>query len=309
MDDLTPMEPEFRELPPENPQAPDGYYGTGVKPQGRKLHIGLLVLLCVLLAGNLLVAFLSLGVDRSGGSTTAQERDELLLQSMGGLPTSDEDEKNTMTISDDLSLLEIYEVCAPGSAVVTAQTDRSIYCAVGVVLTEDGYVLTDTAMATVGGKLTVTLYDGSTFDATYVGVDSGGTMAVLKINATDLSTATVDEEIMLRTEEILSDMRSPAQISLELTVSDVPEEMRLYWGLPEGVFVTQIDSDGVAYRAGLRTGDVLLRIGRFEINTSGDYLEALGRYDSDDTVRVYLFRDGEVYYTDISFEAEETESH
>lgn len=299
MDDLTPMEPEYRELPPENPVEPDGYYGTGVKPQGRKLHIGLLVLLCVLLAGNLLVAFLSLGVDRTGNTTTAQEREELLLQSMGGLPATDGDEKPAVTVTDDLSLLEIYEVCAPGSAVVTTQTEYSIYCAVGVVLTEDGYILTDTAMATVGGKLSVTLYDGSTYEAAYVGVDSGGTMAVLKINAANLTTAAVDEEILLRAEEILSDMRSTAQVSLELTVSDVPEEMRLYWGLPEGVFVTQIDSDGVAYRAGLRTGDVLLRIGRYEITGSGDYLDAIGRYEEGDTVRIYLFRDGEIYYTDV----------
>lgn len=304
MDDLTPMEPEYRELPPENPAEPDGYYGTGVKPQGRKLHIGLLVLLCVLLAGNLLVAFLSLGVDRSSKSTSSQEREALLLQSMGELPPTDEDNAPTVTVRDDLSLLGIYKVCAPGSAVVTAQTDRSVYCAVGVVLTSDGYILTDTAMATVGGSLTVTLYDGASFEASFVGVDSGGTMAVLKINAENLATASVDEEIMLRTEEILEDMRSRSQVSLDLTVSDVPEEMRLYWGLPEGAFVTEIDSSGVAYRAGLRVGDVLLRIGRYEITSSGDYLEAMGRYESGDTVRIYLFRDGKVYYTDLSFETE-----
>lgn len=304
MDDLTPMEPEYRELPPENPVEPDGYYGTGVKPQGRKLHIGLLVLLCVLLAGNLLVAFLSLGVDRSGKSTSSQEREALLFQNMGELPPSDEDNTHAVMVTDDLSLLGIYKVCAPGSAVVTAQTDRSVYCAVGVVLTSDGYILTDTAMATVGGNLTVTLYDGTSFEATYVGVDSGGTMAVLKINAEGLATASVDEEIMHRTEEILADMRPLSQVSLNLTVSDVPEEMRLYWGLPEGVFVAEIDSSGIAYRAGLRIGDVLLRIGRYAITSSGDYLEAMGHYENGDTVRIYLFRNGEVYYTDISFEAE-----
>lgn len=306
MDELTPMEPEYRELPPEPPAQIPGYYGTGVQPQHKRRRGGLmLMLLSVLLAANLVTLAISMRLERESSPTSLPEGENLLLAIKEEMLASTESAETAIPVGDGMTLKEIYDLCAPGSVVVTAQTDYGIFCAVGVVLTEDGYLLTDTALVSVQGKLSVTLYDGTSRDAAYVGVDSAGGMAVLKIDAQGLTTAMIDEEVSLRAEQIIEDMRSSARVSMKMNISDLPEQIRQYWGLPEGVFVVSVSADSSAYLAGLRAGDVLLQIGKIEVNNASDYLEALSYYTAGETVRIYLFREGQTYYTDVCLEAAE----
>ena len=56
----------------------------------------------------------------------------------------------------------------------------------GFILTEDGYILTNYHVIEDSNSITVSLYDGSTYDAKLIGYDENNDIAVLKIDATGL---------------------------------------------------------------------------------------------------------------------------
>lgn len=60
----------------------------------------------------------------------------------------------------------------------------------GVILTADGYIVTNNHVIDGATKITVTLYDGTAYEATLVGTDEQTDIAVLKIEATGLTPAT-----------------------------------------------------------------------------------------------------------------------
>ena len=65
-------------------------------------------------------------------------------------------------------------------------------------------------------------------------------------------------------------------------------------GLPggRGVTVSRVTDHGAAAQAGLKTGDVVLRIGKSGVRTATDVANALGSYKPGDTIPVLLRRSG-----------------
>lgn len=63
----------------------------------------------------------------------------------------------------------------------------------GVVLTSDGYIVTNNHVIEDASSITVTLHSGETYDATLVGTDSQQDIALLKIDATGLTPAVVGD--------------------------------------------------------------------------------------------------------------------
>ncbi len=61
----------------------------------------------------------------------------------------------------------------------------------GVILTSDGYIVTNNHVIDGASKITVTLKNGESYDAKLIGADATSDLAVLKIEATDLQTATL----------------------------------------------------------------------------------------------------------------------
>lgn len=59
----------------------------------------------------------------------------------------------------------------------------------GVIFTEDGYILTNNHVVAGAAKLTVTLHDGKTYTAKLIGRDPTSDLAVIKIDAKNLSYA------------------------------------------------------------------------------------------------------------------------
>lgn len=60
----------------------------------------------------------------------------------------------------------------------------------GVIITEDGYIVTNNHVIDGAGKISVTTADGKEYEAELIGADSTTDVAVLKIDADDLSPAT-----------------------------------------------------------------------------------------------------------------------
>ena len=60
----------------------------------------------------------------------------------------------------------------------------------GVIISEDGYIVTNHHVVDGTNKLTVTLRDGTSYDAQLIGSDAENDIALIKINATGLTAAT-----------------------------------------------------------------------------------------------------------------------
>ncbi len=63
----------------------------------------------------------------------------------------------------------------------------------GVIMTEDGYIATNTHVIQGANKVEVTLHNGESYPARIIGSDPANDIAVIKIDATGLTTATVGD--------------------------------------------------------------------------------------------------------------------
>jgi serine protease Do len=99
-------------------------------------------------------------------------------------------------IGSDLSTQELVAEVAP--AVVSIVTETVSYnwfwqavpqtgAGTGIIISSDGYIVTNNHVVEDAQKVTVTLNDGSAFPATIVGTDAQTDLAVVKIDANNLS--------------------------------------------------------------------------------------------------------------------------
>jgi S1-C subfamily serine protease len=99
-------------------------------------------------------------------------------------------------IGSELSTQELVAEVAP--AVVSIVTETVSYnwfwqavpqtgAGSGIIISSDGYIVTNNHVVEGAQKVTVTLSDGSTFAATVVGTDAQTDLAVVKINASSLA--------------------------------------------------------------------------------------------------------------------------
>jgi serine protease Do len=69
----------------------------------------------------------------------------------------------------------------------------------GVIISTDGYIITNNHVIENAESITVTLYDGKTYDAELVGTDAKTDIAVIKIQAAGLTAATIGDSSKIAT--------------------------------------------------------------------------------------------------------------
>lgn len=90
---------------------------------------------------------------------------------------------------DSLSFQEIYNKVIPSIVSIQASSDFETYLGTGVIMTSDGYVITNHHVIAGCSSAAVVLADGSIFPALYAGSDVESDLAVLKIDAKGLTAA------------------------------------------------------------------------------------------------------------------------
>ena len=193
MDDLTPMEPEYREIPPEPAVSDPYYYGTGRAPRRQRSHgAAIFTVFMLILTANLLTISMLLWMrsrvesvpgENSGAEQPSANGRQEGLQNSG--ETVGSTELPTESTGSALSRTELYEKVLPS----LTQVSLGETSATGVVLTEDGYILTNSAALDGSAQPVVTLSDGSSYSARLVGSDSSSDLAVLKIEVSGLCPA------------------------------------------------------------------------------------------------------------------------
>ena len=90
---------------------------------------------------------------------------------------------------DTLTLREIYIKCSPSVVSITSESRSGNSSGSGVIFSEDGYVVTNYHVIENGESYTVLLADERSQPARLVGSDPTSDLAVLQVNATDLTPA------------------------------------------------------------------------------------------------------------------------
>ena len=118
-----------------------------------------------------------------------------------------------------LSLQEIYEKTI-GSVVSISCSGYSSSTGTGVVITESGYVVTNSHVIQDARVITVLLSDGRSFDAALVGSDPISDLAVLHIDAPDLIPAEFGDSTVLRVGDSVVAIGDPLGIELRGTMTN-----------------------------------------------------------------------------------------
>ncbi len=90
-----------------------------------------------------------------------------------------------------LTLSELYEQCAPSIVAIYGYVDDKVgyYWGTGIILSEDGLILTNTHVIDGCDSASVKLHDNTEYEAALIGADAISDIAILKIEATGLSPA------------------------------------------------------------------------------------------------------------------------
>ena len=123
-----------------------------------------------------------------------------------------------------LTLQQIYVKCAPSvvaiTAYVAADNDDSYYWGTGIVLTDDGYILTNAHVVEGTCRAKITLWDDSEYDALLVGYDSRSDIAVLKIEASGLTPAEFCDSSTLTVGDSVVALGNPLGEQFRSTMTD-----------------------------------------------------------------------------------------
>ncbi|MCD7771992.1 MAG: trypsin-like peptidase domain-containing protein [Oscillospiraceae bacterium] len=94
-----------------------------------------------------------------------------------------------MTAEGDYTLTEIYEKVSPSVVGVSSTLSSGSATGTGIILTEDGYILTCAHVVEDATSIAIVDADMNQYEATVVGEDSQSDIAVLKIDAEGLTAA------------------------------------------------------------------------------------------------------------------------
>ena len=119
-----------------------------------------------------------------------------------------------------LSLQEIYSRCIDSVVSITCQSGRSQSTGTGVVLSADGYIVTNAHVIDGAARIQVSLTDGRDFDAQVVGADKLSDLAVLHVQATDLKPAQFGNSDFLRVGDAVCAIGDPLGEELRGTMTN-----------------------------------------------------------------------------------------
>ncbi len=178
-----------------------------------------------------------------------------------------------------MSAADIYEQSVDAVVGVTTRTTTTNYwgyetpaavAGTGFFISADGYILTNYHVVENPESITITCYDGDTYDAELVGYDASDDMAVLKVDADDLPYLTLDSTGDLRVGDDVVAIGNPlGELTFSLThgmVSALDREVTM----SSGVRMTLIQTD-CAINNGNSGGPLFNMYGEVVGITNGKY--------------------------------------
>ena len=293
-----------------------------------------------------------------------------------------------------LSLQEIYKKMIPSVVSVMSTSNTTTSTGTGIIMTEDGYIITNEHVISDAVTIDVLLQTDETFSAAVVGSDEASDLAVLKIEADNLTPAEFGDSDQLEVGDEVAAIGDPLGIQLrgtmtngiisainrDLTINNrtmtliqtnaalnsgnsggplinnqgqvigitalklssyydgsieglgfaipistakpiideliekgyvsgrpalgitgehLPTAVRLYYRLPEGVYVSEVDPNSDAYAKGIMAGDIIVAINGVQVTTT-DQLEVVkNQFSAGDAVTLTIYRGGEQFDVEV----------
>ena len=163
-----------------------------VRPSKKKKRVWpkvtALCLACALLGGGAAAGIMALTGGVKGTTTVYQGDRTPTVVSV-----------SNVTTKEPLTAAQIYATYVKATVGITTEINTNVYGQVvqtaasgsGFVISQDGYIVTNYHVIEDASKITVTLVDGKSYDATLVGGDEENDIAVLKVDATGLDTVVI----------------------------------------------------------------------------------------------------------------------
>lgn len=122
----------------------------------------------------------------------------------------------------ELSLQELYDQCSKSIVAIKGYQDGvdGYYWGSGIILSDDGLILTNTHVIENCDTASVTLFDNSSYAATLVGADSTSDIAVLRIEATGLTPASFGDSAELAIGDKVAAIGNPLGETFRMTLTD-----------------------------------------------------------------------------------------
>lgn len=292
---------------------------------------------------------------------------------------------------DGLSLQQIYEKNILSVVSITCSYRGGTSTGTGVVLTEDGYIVTNCHVVEGAQSIQILFHDDRVMEAGLVGTDPVSDLAVLRVDGEDLSSAQLGDSSVLRVGDAVVAIGDPLGVELRGTMTDgiisainrdvnvdgrvmnliqtnaalnsgnsggpllncygqvigintmkmgdtmsaagveglgfaIPsntvgeivnqlisqgfvsgrpyvgitgEEVssfyQFYYGLPAGLYITQVEAGSPGAETGLEVGDILLTVGSSRIYGLADLETVLYAYEPGDVVEIKIYRNGRQY--------------
>ena len=380
-------------------------------PGGRRTRIIALILCAALLLGGIIYAIFetdwdSASENEDGMPKSYQTYFEDFYSSASSTPANVKLEKlqNRGSLSlkigsgsaEKLSFNEIFEKYSPsvvGIKSFDGKGDDSYSWGSGIIVSADGYILTNTHVIDEGTRATVQLYDGSTYDAKLVCADSQSDVAILKIEKTGLQPAVfasskdirvgdavcaignplspdysltmtsgiisaTSREIsyngavmnLLQTDTSINEGNSGGPLfndrgqvigitnmkivssfsniegigfaipsdtlssivdalmadgavygrsTIGVTVGPISEDIADYYGIPVGLYVSEVLKNSDAQKQGIKKGDIIIKVNGKDAHTTADIAEEKAKLDIGDTISFTVWRSGSTFDVDV----------
>ena len=224
-----------------------GVYGTGRTnpPKNHSSGFALLMILVIFLVG--IVTLLSilnirlfqklnqqdpqdLSISFTPETTAATE--PMIMETTAPMPMVCSEDSVTIDLQESpesvanipqeggMALQDIYELNIPSVVSILCYNGRHNSTGTGVVLTEDGYIVTNAHVVENASYVTVKLTDDREFDAVLVGRDEVSDLAVLHIDAMDLIPAAFGDSEILRVGDSVVAIGDPLGVDLRGTYTN-----------------------------------------------------------------------------------------
>lgn len=194
-------QPDFPDvLPPESTRqtsAPGRFASEASKKQNKKKRGAGFVItaLCFSLLGSVLGAGGAILFSRLWHQEEpAAESSEQLTVMVEGIRENVKIETVQIDTSIELTAAEVYAANVNSTVGITTSVTTNIWgfqttsaaSGSGFIISADGYILTNYHVIDSADAITVSLFDGTTYDAALIGYDESNDIAVLKVEAKDL---------------------------------------------------------------------------------------------------------------------------
>lgn len=119
-----------------------------------------------------------------------------------------------------MTLQEIYKQVSPSVVFIRAATQKGIAQGTGVVMSADGYVITNAHVIEDSFRVDVVLEDGRQYEALLVGSDESTDLAVLKLDVLDLTPAVFGDSNQMEVGDMVAAIGNPMGEELRGTMTD-----------------------------------------------------------------------------------------